>query len=190
MPLVRDGDWSKAAEIDGFVKIGKSAMKRKPHAKRRTRVLVCHDMKNLKVKFVCGDPDTTKLEGRAPDANARESFPGGDHVEFAITTNKGRHGWQFGIDCRGNRADIRDGDIAANAKWTSDVKVTKRAYEVELSIDFESIGAEITQENRFGVCFARMALPRAPDEKREFSSWKGDHPQSLSPVGSIFISME
>ena len=61
---------------------------------------------------------------------------------------------------------------------------------MELAIDFESIGAEITQENRFGVCFARLSLPRALDERREFTSWKGDHPQSTSPIGSIFISME
>ena len=66
----------------------------------------------------------------------------------------------------------------------------KKGYEVELAIDFESIGAEITQENRFGVCFARLSMPRALDERREFASWKGDHPQSTSPIGSIFISME
>ena len=63
-------------------------------------------------------------------------------------------------------------------------------YEVELSIDFESIGAEITMENRFGVCFTRMALPHTADGKREFSSWKGVHPQSAMGFSPIFISME
>jgi hypothetical protein len=27
-------------------------------------------------------------------------------------------------------------------------------------------------------------------ERRDFSSWKGDHPKSVSPKGSIFINME
>ena len=190
VPLVRDGDWSKAAAIDGFLKVGKSEMRRKKTATRRTKVLACHDTKSLRMKFICFDPDPSKLEAKAPEASKRESFPGGDHIELSILTGKGRHGWQFGVDCRGNRADLRDGDIAANAKWTSDVKVTKKGYEVELSIDFESIGAEITQESRFPVCLARMATPRAVDEKRDFSSWKGDHPQAVSPKGSIAISLE
>ena len=85
---------------------------------------------------------------------------------------------------------MRNGDIGVDAKWTAETKTTKSGYEVDLSIDFESIGAEITQENRFSMCFARMAMPRAAAEKREFSSWKGDHPQSTSPIGSIFVSME
>ena len=124
-----------------------------------------------------------------PDPSGCEKFPGGDHVEFTIVTGKGRHTWQFGVNCGGGKADIGDGDIGANAKWTSDAKITKKGYEVELSINFESIGAEITQESRFPICFARMAPSRAV-EKREFSSWKGDHPQSTSPKGSIFINME
>ena len=109
---------------------------------------------------------------------------------MAISTRRGSVGWQLGVDCRGNRADLRNGDVGANAKWTVKTAVGKDRYEVELSIDFESIGAEITQENRFGVCFARMATPRAAGEKREFSSWKGDHPQTVSPYGAIFISMD
>jgi hypothetical protein len=35
-----------------------------------------------------------------------------------------------------------------------------------------------------------MSLPRTPYEKREFSSWKGDHPQAMLPTGSIFINVE
>ena len=136
------------------------------------------------------DPAPEKLEAAAVSESGREKFPGGDHVEMSITTKKGRQGWQFGIDCRGKRADLKNGEIEANAKWTAETKVTKKGYEVELAIDFESIGAEITQENRFGVCFARLSTPRALDEKREFTSWKGDHPQSVASVGSIFISME
>ena len=190
VPLVKDGNWAKAVEIDGFLQVGKNKMRRKKPAKRRTKVLVCHDMKSLKVKFICGDPDTSKLEARAADGAEGEKFPNGDHVEMSIATKKGSQCWQFGIDCHGNRADMRNGDIAADSKCTSKAKVTKRGYEVVLSIDFESIGAEITQENRFPVCFARMATPRTPDEKREFSSWKGDHPQSTDSVGSLFINME
>jgi len=189
VPLVKDGDWSKAATIDGFLKIGKSEMRRKSAATRRTKVLVCHDMKNLKVKFLCFDRDPAQLKVWEPDPSGREKFPGGDHVEFTIVTGKGRHTWQFGVNCGGGKADIGDGDMGANAKWTSDTKITKKGYEVELSIDFESIGAEITQESRFPICFARMAPSRAV-EKRDFSSWKGDHPQSTSPKGSIFINME
>lgn len=190
VPLVKDGDWSKAVVIDGFLQIGKSKMVRRRAAKRRTKVLVCHDMKNLKVKFVCYDPDPSKLEAGSASESGREKFPGGDHVEMSVTTKRGSVGWQFGIDCHGKRADLKNGDIDANATWTAETKVTKKGYEVELAIDFESIGAEITQENRFGVCFARLSMPRALDERREFASWKGDHPQSTSPIGSIFISME
>ena len=190
VPLVKDGDWSKAAVIDGFLQVGKSTMRRKKAAKRRTKVFVCHDMKNLKVKFICYDPDSAKLEAAAVSESGREKFPGGDHVEMSITTKKGRQGWQFGIDCRGKRADLKNGDLDANAKWVAETKITKKGYEVELTIDFESIGAEITQENRFSVCFARLSTPRALDEKREFTSWKGDHPQTVSPIGSIFVSME
>jgi len=189
VPLVKDGDWSKAAVIDGFLRVGKSKMVRRKVAKRHTKVFVCHDMKNLKVKFICYDPVPEKLEAAASESG-REKFPGGDHVEMSIATKKGRQGWQFGIDCRGKRADLKNGDIEANAKWTAETNVTKKGYEVELSIDFESIGAEITQENRFSVCFARLSTPRTPDEKREFTSWKGDHPQTVSPIGSIFICME
>ena len=94
------------------------------------------------------------------------------------------------MDCRGNRADLKDGDLDFNAKWTSGTRIVGRGYEVELSIDFESIGAEITQESRLGVCFARMSMPRTADEKRDFSSWKGDHPQTLQPVGSIMLELE
>ena len=190
VPLVRDGDWSKAAKIDGFLKVNGNKMRRKQRSARNTQVFICHDGKNLKVKFVCADPDPSQLEGRDPDGNAPEAFPSGDHVELALATKKGSCGWHFGVGCKGVRADIQNGDIAADAKWTSEVRITKRGYEVELSIDFESIGAEITQENRFGVCFARMATPRTPDEKRDFSSWKGDHPQSVSSVGSIFVNVE
>ena len=190
VPLVKDGDWSKAAVIDGFLQVGKSAMRRKKAAKRRTKVLVCHDMKNLKVKFICYDPDPARLESAAASESGREKFPGGDHVEMSIATKKGRQGWQFGIDCRGMRADMKDGEIEANAKWTAETNVIKKGYEVEIAIDFESIGAEITQENRFGVCFARLSTPRTLDERREFTSWKGDHPRAIQPIGSIFISME
>lgn len=190
VPLVRDGDWSKAAKIDGFLKVEKGTMRRKKRALRATSVFVCHDMKSLKVKFVCRDPDPSRLEPGAVCEDGPERFPGGDHVELMVTTRKGSNGYHFGVDCRGNRADIKDGDMGFNAKWTADAKVTKRGYEVVLAIDFESICAEITQENRFGVCFARMATPRTPEEKREFSSWKGDHPKSSMPPGSIFINME
>lgn len=190
VPLVKDGDWSKAAVIDGFLQVGKSAMRRKKAAKRRTKVLVCHDMKNLKVKFICYDPDPARLESAAASESGREKFPGGDHVEMSIATKKGRQGWQFGIDCRGMRADLKNGEIEANAKWTAETNVIKKGYEVEIAIDFESIGAEITQENRFGVCFARLSTPRTLDERREFTSWKGDHPQSVSQLGSVFICME
>ncbi len=188
VPLVKDGDWSKAAVIDGFVGVRRNMMRAAKPSRRRTRVLVCHDAKNLKVKFICSDPDPSRLETKAPDASGCESFPGGDHVELTITTCNGRRSWQFGVDSKGNRADLANGDIDANAKWTSDVKVTKSGYEVELAIDFESIGAEITQENRFGACFARMSTPRTADEKRDFASWMGDHPQAVSPLGSLFIA--
>ena len=188
VPVVRNGDWSKAAKIDGFLKVGRANGKAK--AVRRTEVLLCHDMKNLNVKFICFDPDPSQLEAKTLADSSRESFPGGDHVEMAISTRRGSVGWQLGVDCRGNRADIRNGDIGANAKWTAKTAIGKDRYEVELSIDFESIGAEITQESRFGVCFARMATPRAAGEKREFASWKGDHPQTVSPYGSIFVSMD
>ena len=189
VPLVTDGDWSKAAVFDGFTKIGKGKANRPP-AERKTKVLVCHDMKNLKVKFICDDPDPSKLESKDPATVTKEGFPGGDHVEFAITTKKGRYHHHFGIDCRNNHADLRNGDIGFNARWTSGTKITKTGYEVELSIDFESIGAEITMENRFGVCFTRMALMHTPDGRREFTSWKGVHPQSAMGFGSIFISMD
>ena len=190
VPLVTDGDWSKAAVIDGFLTIGKSEMRRRKPSKRDTKVFVCHDMKNLKIKFVCADPDPSKLESKLAEASQRESFPGGDHIELSICTGKGSRGWQFGIDCRGKRADLKDGDIAVDAKWTSEVKTTKRGYEVEISIDFESIGAEITQESLFPICLARMSTPRFVGERRDFSSWKGDHPKSVSPKGSIFINTE
>ena len=85
---------------------------------------------------------------------------------------------------------MKNGNIDFNAKWTSRSRVTAKGYEVEMAINLESIGAEITRENRFGICFARMSLPRTPYEKREFSSWKGDHPQAMLPTGSIFISVE
>ena len=190
VPLVTDGDWSKAAVVDGFVKVGRGRGKDPVPVSKGTRVLVCHDMKNLKVKFVCSDPNPDKLEARDPAKAVRESFPGGDHVEFAITTKKGTYCTHFGVDCRNGRADIRNGDIGFNAKWESSAKATDSGYEVELSVDFESIGAEITMENRFGVCFARMALPHAAGEAKEFSSWKGVHPQSATAFPQIFVSME
>ena len=188
VPLVADGDWKKAAEVNGFLKASKNQLRRKGAAKRRTQVFVCHDTKNLKVRFVCHDPDPSRLEATAR-APGQESFPGGDHVELAISTGKGGRCWHFGCDFRGGKADMMNGDMSADARWTSEAKVTNDGYQVELSIDFESIGAEITQENRFGVCFARMSTPRDFTEKREFSSWKGDRPQSV-PVGSIFIDMQ
>ncbi len=190
VPLVRDGDWKKAAKIDGFVKVGGGKMKRKNRSARDTQVFVCHDAKDLKVKFVCNDPDPSMLEPKERFGSVPERFPGCDHVELAITAGKGSRGYHFGVDCRGNRADLKDGDLDFNAKWTSGTRIVGRGYEVELSIDFESIGAEITQESRFGVCFARMSMPRTPDEKRDFSSWKGDHPQTLQPVGSIMLELE
>ena len=188
VPLVRDGDWSKAAKIDGFLKIVRNMMRSRQRSARGTKVLVCHDMKNLKVKFVCEDPAPDKLEPKEACGEAAGKFPGGDHVELAVTTKK--DGYHFGVDCRGNRADIKNGDIGLDAKWTAETKVTDSGYEVVVSIDLESIGVEITKENRLGICFARMSLPRTPDERREFSSWKGDHPQPMQPVGSIFICME
>ena len=105
-------------------------------------------------------------------------------------TQKGRQKYHIAVDSRGKSGDMRDGDSGFNAKWTSEARIAKRGYVVDLSIDFESIGAEITQESRFDVCFARMATPRTPDEERDFSSWKGDHPKCEHYVGSIFISME
>ena len=190
VPLVKDGDWSKAAKIDEFLEVNKIRTKVKRRSSRKTKVFICHDMKNLKVRFVCSDPDTSKLESKANDVSGRESFPCGDHIEFCIMTQKGRHKYHFGVDSRGKSGDMRDGDSGFNAKWTSEARIAKRGYVVDLSIDFESIGAEITQESRFDVCFARMATPRTPDEERDFSSWKGDHPKCEHYVGSIFISME
>ena len=146
-------------------------------------------MKNLKVKFICDDEEPAKLESRTKNATS-ESFPGGDHIEFGITTSKGRYHHHFGVDCRNGRADIRNGDIGFNAMWESAAKITQSGCEVELSIDLESIGAEITKENRFGACFARMATKRDTGRGKEFSSWKGVHPQSAMAFSPIFISME
>jgi hypothetical protein len=190
VPFVADGDWAKAAVIDGFFRVNRDKMKKKQRSRRRTKVYVCHDAKELKVKFVCEDPDPSRFAPTNPGEVASEKFPGGDHVEMVVTTKKGSDGYHFGVDCRGVRADMKNGNIDFNAKWTSRAIVTAKGYEVEMAINLESIGAEITRENRFGVCFARMSLPRTPYEKREFSSWKGDHPQAMLPTGSIFINVE
>ena len=192
VPLVTDGDWSKAAVVEGFEKVvigGGRKAKRLP-AERPTKVLLCHDMKNLKVKFVCDGQDPSRLEAKDPSAFVRETFPGGDHVEFAITTGKGRHTTHFAVDWRGNRADLRDGDYGFDAKWKVATKKTATGYEVEAEVDFESIGAEITQENRYGACFVRMAMPATPGGRREFASWGGMHPKASTVFNQIFISME
>lgn len=60
----------------------------------------------------------------------------------------------------------------------------------EAEVDFESIGAEITQENRYGACFVRMAMPDTPDGKREFASWGGMHPKASTVFNPIFISLD
>ena len=190
VPLVTDGDWSKATVIDGLSKMGRGRPANPVPAVSKTKVFICHDMKNLKVKFVCYDTDPSGLVSRQRDANAKESFPGGDHIEFGITTSKGRYHHHFGIDCRNQRADIRNGDIEHNAKWESKATITSEGYEIELLIDFESIGAEITKENRFGVCCARMIPPRGNGRLRERSSWKGVHPKSAMVYVPVFISME
>ena len=190
VPLVTDGDWSKATVIDGFAKVGRGRKAALVPADNKTKVLICHDMKNLKVKFVCDGEDPANLESRDPKNVTHESFPGGDHVEFGITTSKGRYHHHFGIDCRNGRADIRNGDTSYDAKWESKATITQTGYEIELSIDFESIGAEITKENRFGACFARMATKRGTGRAKEFSAWKGVHPQSAMAFGPIFVSMD
>lgn len=35
-----------------------------------------------------------------------------------------------------------------------------------------------------------LAAPRSPGERRDFSSWKGDHPQSVAFLGSILLELE
>lgn len=190
VPLVRDGDWSKAAVIDGFCRVSRSRKEAPVKARDRTEVRLMHDGKSLMVRFACEDPAPDRLEGKAPDPSGKEDFPGGDHVEFAITTEKGLNACQFGVNCKGKRGDIRNGSGAWNAKWTTDVKTTETGYEVTMAIDFESLRIELTKGNRFGVAFARMAMPKDKDGKREFSSWKGVHPQSSSAFGEIFINQE
>ena len=190
VPLVTDGDWSKAAVIDGFSKVSRGRKAARVPADRKTKVFICHDMKNLKVKFVCDDDDPANLVARECAEGAPETFPSGDHIEFGVTTQKGRYHHHFAVNCRNARADIRNGDIGYDAKWTSAARMTKTGYEIELSIDFESIGAEITKENRFGACCARMSPPRDSGRGKEFSSWNGVHPQSAMVYSPIFISME
>lgn len=187
---VTDGDWSKAAVFDGFSKVSRSKKAALVPTRRHTKVLLMHDGKNLLVKFICDDPDPSKLEGKAPDPSEKEGFPGGDHVEFAITTEKGLHAYQFGLGCKGRRGDLRDGSGAWNASWKTDVKVTATGYEATLVIDFESLKIELTKGNRFGVAFARMATPRNGEKKRDFSSWKGVHPQASSAFAEVFLNQE
>ena len=187
---VTDGDWSKAAVFDGFSKVSRSKKEALVPARRHTKALLMHDGKDLLVKFVCDDPDPSKLEGKVPNPSEKEDFPGGDHVEFAITTEKGLHAYQFGLNCKGKRGDLRDGSGAWNANWKTDVKETATGYEATLAIDFESLKIELTKGNRFGVAFARMATPRDREKNREFSVWKGVHPQSSSAFVEVFLNQE
>ena len=190
IPCVTDRDWSKAQTIEGFQRVTANKKESRIAAIRRTRVSVMHDRKNFYVRFECDDPAPEKLEAPECSEARQEEFPGGDHVEFVLVTARGLNVHHFGVDANGNRGDIKNGDSKWNAKWKSVAKRTATGYVVGLSIDMESLGIELTQDNRFGACFARMAPHGGASGHREFSSWRGVHPQSVASFGEIFVNME
>ena len=187
VPLVKTRDWSKAQLIGDFFKVRKSHMELEVPAQVKTRVLMMHDQKAMHIKFICEGQNPGMLESSKQKG---ESFPGGDHVEVAVLLDGGARLYHCGVNFRGERADMLNGKSVFNADWTSKVSLTKTGYEVEISINLESLRIELTRFNRFGMCFARLASTVGNIKNKNFSSWYGTRPQSGSFFGDVIFEME
>ena len=159
-------------------------------ALRPTSVLAWHDHKDLHVRFTCLGTAPDKLEAAEHAPGAKEFFPGGDHVEFVLVTDNGVNVHHFAVDVNNNRWDARNGESSWNASWETSARKFADGYEIDIAINLESLKIELTKDNRFSACFARMAPHGGAGGSREFSSWRGVHPNSIAAFGDVFLNME
>lgn len=190
VPCVKDGDESRAQKIRGFHIVSGSRKAKLIPAHAESSVLIWHDQKDLHVKFLCWGVPPEKLEAKEKDNSGREFFPGGDHVEFVLVTDKGVNVHHFAVDVNNNRYDTRNSKASWNAQWETSAKKEKDHYEIVMKINLESLKIELTKDNRFSAAFARMAPHGGVEGRKEFSSWNAVHPQAISAFGDIFLNME
>ena len=190
IPFVGDHDWSKAQTIEGFQRVTAKRTGSMVKALRMAKVSIMHDRKKLYVRFECEDPHPAKpADGNRSEARA-EAFPTGDYVEFVLVTDRGRNVHRFAADVTGDRTDMRNGDKGWNAKWKTVAKPTANGYLIGMAIDMESLGIELTQDNRFGACFAHMAPHGGAGGSRELGAWRGVHPECPQAFGEIIVNLE
>jgi hypothetical protein len=190
VPCIRNGDISGAQVIKGLQRVSKVRKERMIRAKLNTDVSIWHDHKDLYVKFHCFGIPSAKLEAKEYQASGPEFFPGGDHIEFVLVTDDGLNVHHFAVDVNNNRYDGRNAQGTWNCKWETEVKKFSNHYEIALKINLESLKIELTKNNRFSACFARMAPHGGAGGSKEFSSWRAVHPQAINAFGDIFLNME
>ena len=189
IPCVQGADWSRAQVIKSFQRVTGKRTDSRVRANRDTRVEIMHDTKRLYVRFNCSEPHPQKIEALERVEGAKEFFPKGDHIEFVLSPN-GTDCYHYAVDVNGNATDRRNADPDWNGRWTPRAERTKKGYTITLEIEMEPLGIELTKNNRFTACFARMSPHGGLNDHSEFSSWRGVHPQAQTAFGDIFLNME
>lgn len=177
--------WRKAARISEL-----KVMKQPGQAsKYPTSIWIMHDRKNLYIGFKCSDNEPGKIYARPK--SSEEAWTKGDHCEMYFDGDRKTKGSYYHLcfDFSGNKYDASGFDRNWNGKWKVNTKVLPDGWKAVAVISLESLGVNISQENKLKALFYRL-FSHNSKEQHEHSSWNGCAVHQAAGFGELTLNIE
>ena len=180
-------EWKDASKATGFFSLSKVVLTdeelrkiyRKGYslpknlAKEQTEVFVMRDKKNLYIAFRCYESRLESLRTLCQEHDG--PVWNDDSIEIFIDSNLDRATYfHFVANASGIKFESKNRDKHWDGKWEVKTSINKKikAYEVEISIPFKTLGVYPEKEDIWGLNLCRNRIVDIKDPKdRECSSW-------------------